>query len=39
MALKKSVTSITDPDLKSNFQDEIQKLEKELSAMKSSSKN
>jgi retinol-binding protein 3 len=39
MALKKSLTSISDSDLKSNFQDEIQKLEKELSAMKSSSRN
>jgi C-terminal processing protease CtpA/Prc len=34
MALKKSLTTLTDPDLKTNFQDEIQKLEKELAAMK-----
>ena len=37
MALKKQVTSVKDPDLKPRLEDEIQKLEKELAAMKSKS--
>jgi C-terminal processing protease CtpA/Prc len=34
MALKKTVTNIPDPDLKTRVQNQIQKLEKELSTMK-----
>ena len=34
MALKKSVTTIANPDRKAGVEDEIQKLEKELAAMK-----
>ena len=34
MALKKSVTTVPDPDFKAGVEDEIQKLEKELAAMK-----
>ncbi|HEV2837106.1 MAG TPA: S41 family peptidase [Pyrinomonadaceae bacterium] len=37
MALKKSLTVLTDQDLKPRFLDEIQKLEKELAAIKSKS--
>jgi C-terminal processing protease CtpA/Prc len=37
MALKKSLTSVTNPDFKAGVQDEIEKLEKELSALKSKS--
>jgi retinol-binding protein 3 len=37
MALKKSLAKLTNPELKSNFEDEIQKLEKELAAMKTKS--
>ena len=37
MALKKQVTSVKDPDLKPRLEDEVQKLEKELAAMKSKS--
>jgi len=37
MALKKSLTKLTNPDFKAGVQDEIQKLEKELSALKSKS--
>jgi len=35
MALKKSLTTQTEPDVKAGMQDDIQKLEKELAAMKS----
>ncbi len=35
MALKKSLTSLANPDFKSGVEEEIQKLEKELAAMKS----
>src|SRR5690348_12927956 len=35
MALKKSLTTQTEPDIKAGMQDDIQKLEKELAAMKS----
>src|SRR5262245_57220352 len=34
MALKKSVTTLANPDFKAGVEDEIQKLEKELAAMK-----
>lgn len=37
MALKKSVATVPDPDFKSDVEEEIQKLEKELAAMKSKS--
>ena len=37
MALKKSLTTLQNPDFKAGVQDEIQKLEKELAAMKSKS--
>lgn len=37
MALKKSVTTMTNPDRKAGLNDEIQKLEKELAAMKAKS--
>jgi len=37
MALKKSVTTLTDPDLKAGITEEIQKLEKELAALKAKS--
>ena len=37
MALKKSLTTLTNPDFKAGVEDEIQKLEKELSALKSKS--
>ena len=37
MALKKSLTSIANPDFKAGVQDEIDKLEKELSAFKAKS--
>ena len=37
MALKKSLTTLTNPDFKAGVQDEIEKLEKELAAMKSKS--
>jgi C-terminal processing protease CtpA/Prc len=37
MALKKSLTSLTNPDFKAGVQDEIEKLEKELSALKAKS--
>ena len=34
MALKKSSTTLTQPDFKAGVEDEIQKLEKELTALK-----
>ena len=34
MAMKKSLTTLTNPDFKAGVEDEIQKLEKELAAMK-----
>ena len=37
MALKKSLTTLTNPGLKAGVQDELQKLEKELNALKSRS--
>jgi len=37
MALKKSLTTLTNPDFKGGVEDEIQKLEKELAAMKAKS--
>ena len=37
IALKKSVTTLTNPDFKSGVEEEIQKLEKELAALKSKS--
>ena len=37
MALKKSLTSLANPDFKAGVQDEIEKLEKELSALKAKS--
>jgi retinol-binding protein 3 len=37
MALKKSLTTLSNPDWKAGVEDEIQKLEKELSALKSKS--
>jgi C-terminal processing protease CtpA/Prc len=37
MALKKSLTTLANPDFKSGVEEEIQKLEKELAAMKSKS--
>lgn len=37
MALKKSLTTLTNPDRKAGVEDEIQKLEKELSALKTKS--
>jgi C-terminal processing protease CtpA/Prc len=37
MALKKSLTTLSNPDFKADVQDEIQKVEKELSALKSKS--
>ncbi len=37
MALKKSVTNSPDPDFKAGVEDEIQKLEKEVAALKSKS--
>ena len=37
MALKKTVTKLTNPDFKATVEDEIQKLEKELAAMKAKS--
>jgi len=37
MALKKSLATLTNPDFKAGVEDELQKLEKELAAMKSKS--
>lgn len=37
MALKKSLTSLTNPEFKASVRDEIEKLEKELSALKAKS--
>jgi hypothetical protein len=37
MALKKALTNLPDPDFKAGVEDEIQKLEKELAALKSKS--
>ena len=37
MALKKSLTTLANPDFKAGVEDEIQKLEKELAALKSRS--
>jgi hypothetical protein len=37
MALKKSLTTLANPEFKAGVEDEIQKLEKELSALKSKS--
>lgn len=37
MALKKTLTSLTNPDFKAGVEEEIQKLEKELAAMKAKS--
>ena len=37
MALKKSASTVVNPDFKAGVQDEIQKLEKELNSMKSKS--
>ena len=37
MALKKSLTTLTNPEFKAGVEDEIQKLEKELAAMKAKS--
>jgi retinol-binding protein 3 len=37
MALKKSLTTLTNPDFKAGVEDEIQKLEKEMAAMKAKS--
>ena len=37
MVLKKSLTTLTNPDFKAGVEDEIQKLEKELAAMKAKS--
>ena len=37
MALKKALTTLSNPDLKPRFENQIQKLEKELSGMKSKS--
>ena len=37
MALKKSLTTLSNPDFKAGVEDEIQKLEKELAALKSKS--
>jgi C-terminal processing protease CtpA/Prc len=37
MALKKSLNTLTNPDIKAGVQDELQKLEKELAALKSKS--
>ncbi len=37
MALKKSLTSLANPDFKAGVEDELQKLEKELASMKSKS--
>ena len=37
MAMKKSLTTITNPEFKAGVEDEIQKLEKELAALKSKS--
>ena len=37
MALKKSLTTVSDPDLKVRMEDEIKKLEKELDALKAKS--
>jgi retinol-binding protein 3 len=37
MALKKSLTTLTNPDFKAGVEDEIQKLEKELTALKAKS--
>jgi len=37
MALKKSLTTLTNPEFKAGVEDELQKLEKELAAMKSKS--
>ncbi len=37
MALKKSLTTLTKPDFKARMEDEIQKLEKELAALKAKS--
>jgi hypothetical protein len=37
MALKKSLTTLTNPDFKAGVGDEIQKLEKELAALKAKS--
>lgn len=37
MALKKALTTLPDPEFKAGVEDEIQKLEKELAAMKSKS--
>ena len=36
-ALKKSLTTLTNADIKAGIEDEIQKLEKELAAMKAKS--
>lgn len=37
MAMKKSLTTLANPDFKAGVEDEIQKLEKELAALKSKS--
>ena len=37
MAMKKSLTTLTNPEFKATVEDEIQKLEKELAAMKAKS--
>jgi hypothetical protein len=37
MALKKSLTTLTNPDFKSGVEEDIQKLEKELAALKAKS--
>jgi len=37
MVLKKSITTMQNPDLKSAMQGQLEKLEKELAAMKSKS--
>jgi hypothetical protein len=37
MALKKSLTMLTNPDFKSGVEEDIQKLEKELAALKAKS--
>jgi hypothetical protein len=37
MALKKSLTTLANPEFKAGVEDEIQKLEKELNALKAKS--
>jgi hypothetical protein len=37
LALKKSLTTLTNPQFKAGVEDEIQKLEKELAALKAKS--